>query len=256
MRNKRGITLIALVITIIVLLILAGVSIQAVLGENGIATKAKSAKQQTEIGTEKEQITIAYTSCKLENAEDDVTETVSASQLQTEMNNSYGTGIVEVTGSELLKISYIKTDRNYFLLPNGIIADADVILENLTYENSVGIAEDGSLVDMTLWGYDHGYDYSGNEWYTIGGPFLASYTAPAAYYGEFINGRIEGQIPAYVLDLRYDEEFLPVTSFTCVFNGCEELEYAPQIPSTITNIDAVFAECINLKEAPVISENI
>ena len=34
MRNKRGITLIALIITVIVLLILAGVSINALVGDN------------------------------------------------------------------------------------------------------------------------------------------------------------------------------------------------------------------------------
>ena len=47
LRNVKGITLIALVITIIVLIILAGVSISLVLGENGIITKSKYAKQET-----------------------------------------------------------------------------------------------------------------------------------------------------------------------------------------------------------------
>lgn len=46
--NKNGITLIALVITIIVLLILAGVSIATLTGQNGILTKANEAKQETE----------------------------------------------------------------------------------------------------------------------------------------------------------------------------------------------------------------
>ena len=46
--NARGITLIALVITIIVLLILAGVTIAALSGDNGILTKAKEAKEKTE----------------------------------------------------------------------------------------------------------------------------------------------------------------------------------------------------------------
>lgn len=46
--NKRGITLVALVITIIVLLILAGVSISMLTGENGILTKALSAKDKYE----------------------------------------------------------------------------------------------------------------------------------------------------------------------------------------------------------------
>ena len=47
-RKQKGITLIALVITIIVLLILAGVSIAMLTGENGILTQAKKAKEETE----------------------------------------------------------------------------------------------------------------------------------------------------------------------------------------------------------------
>ena len=46
--NKAGITLIALIVTIIVLLILAGVSINLLLGDNGIITKAKEAKYDAE----------------------------------------------------------------------------------------------------------------------------------------------------------------------------------------------------------------
>ena len=46
--NTAGITLIALVITIIVLLILAGVSIAMLTGENGILSQAQKAKEETE----------------------------------------------------------------------------------------------------------------------------------------------------------------------------------------------------------------
>ena len=46
--NTRGITLIALVITIIVTLILAGIAINALTGENGIITKATDAKEKTD----------------------------------------------------------------------------------------------------------------------------------------------------------------------------------------------------------------
>ena len=59
MRN-RGITLIALVITIIVLLILAGVSIATLTGQNGILTRAQDSKTQTGIAEEKEAINLAY----------------------------------------------------------------------------------------------------------------------------------------------------------------------------------------------------
>ena len=47
MKNNKGITLVALVVTIVVLLILAGVSINLVLGDNGIITKAKEAQRKS-----------------------------------------------------------------------------------------------------------------------------------------------------------------------------------------------------------------
>ena len=52
--NNRGITLIALVITIIVLLILAGVSISMLTGQNGILTQASNAKKATEEAAKEE----------------------------------------------------------------------------------------------------------------------------------------------------------------------------------------------------------
>ena len=54
--KENGITLIALVITIIILIILAGVSINLILGENGIVTKAKAAKIRTEFSSIEEEV--------------------------------------------------------------------------------------------------------------------------------------------------------------------------------------------------------
>lgn len=45
MKQERGITLIALVITVIVLLILAGISIEALTGENGLIKNARNSKR-------------------------------------------------------------------------------------------------------------------------------------------------------------------------------------------------------------------
>ena len=45
--HEKGITLIALVITIIILLILASISIATLTGENGILSKALKAKEAT-----------------------------------------------------------------------------------------------------------------------------------------------------------------------------------------------------------------
>ena len=49
-KNERGITLIALVVTIVVLLILAAVSISMLTGENGIIKKASETKEETIAG--------------------------------------------------------------------------------------------------------------------------------------------------------------------------------------------------------------
>lgn len=62
LRKAKGITLISLVVSIIVLIVLAGVTISTVLGENGILSSAKKAKEQTQTASEKEQLEMAYTS--------------------------------------------------------------------------------------------------------------------------------------------------------------------------------------------------
>ena len=56
LKSEKGITLIALIITIIVLLILAGISIAMLAGDNGILTRTKSSKQISEIAGIKEEI--------------------------------------------------------------------------------------------------------------------------------------------------------------------------------------------------------
>ncbi|MGN1269418.1 MAG: Tfp pilus assembly protein FimT/FimU [Clostridia bacterium] len=51
-QNSKGITLIALVVTIVVLLILAGITITALFGENGLIERAKIADKKTAEGAQ------------------------------------------------------------------------------------------------------------------------------------------------------------------------------------------------------------
>lgn len=67
MKKEKGITLIALVITIIVLLILAGVTIAALSGDNGILTNASRAKYATELAQYKEELERFKSNKLLEN---------------------------------------------------------------------------------------------------------------------------------------------------------------------------------------------
>ncbi len=89
----KGITLIALVITIIVLLILAGVTIATLTVENGILTKAKKSVEVTEIEQEKEIVMEAYLSAQITDVTKVLKETLQkcldeiAGKDKTELNN-------------------------------------------------------------------------------------------------------------------------------------------------------------------------
>ena len=65
LKRTKGITLIALVITIIVLLILAGVTIATLTGDNGILTKAQNAKEKNAQKTIEEQINLAVQASRI-----------------------------------------------------------------------------------------------------------------------------------------------------------------------------------------------
>ena len=73
--NKRGITLIALVITIVVLLILASVSIATLTGDNGILKQATRAKEETEKAKTNEQTDLV-------KMEDLINESVNGSEVE------------------------------------------------------------------------------------------------------------------------------------------------------------------------------
>ena len=55
MKNKKGITLLTLIVTIIILLVLTGVTMSAIVGDNGIIKKAKKAKMETEAAAKQEE---------------------------------------------------------------------------------------------------------------------------------------------------------------------------------------------------------
>lgn len=67
-RKNNGITLIALVVSIIVLLILAGISISMLSGENGILNRATEAKRTYQISSEKEAISLIVASAQIDTS--------------------------------------------------------------------------------------------------------------------------------------------------------------------------------------------
>lgn len=69
MRNQKGITLIALIVTIIVLIIIAGISIATLTADNGILRQVDSAKVATIEGNAREQVNLSCAALRLAIAE-------------------------------------------------------------------------------------------------------------------------------------------------------------------------------------------
>ena len=65
-KMNKGMTLVALIVTIIVLLILAGITLNLVQGQNGVLTRAEDAVGRHYIGEETEKIEIAYKTAEID----------------------------------------------------------------------------------------------------------------------------------------------------------------------------------------------
>ena len=65
-KENKGVTLIALAVTIIVMLILAGVTVSTLTGNSGITEKAQTAKKMSKVSSEKEAIQLALSLAKME----------------------------------------------------------------------------------------------------------------------------------------------------------------------------------------------
>ena len=85
LKNNKGITLIALVITIIVLLILAGISIATLTGQNGILTQAQNSKTTTEYKSAEEKVKLAIMAARADDG------TLTVEKLRTELAKYEGT---------------------------------------------------------------------------------------------------------------------------------------------------------------------
>ncbi len=90
---NKGITLIALVVTIIVLLILAGISISMLTGQNGILNRASEAQEKTGTAQADELVKLSVTEA-LTQGLGELTDV----NLKTALNNNIGEGKYEITG--------------------------------------------------------------------------------------------------------------------------------------------------------------
>ena len=126
-RKETGITLIALVITIIVLLILAGVSIAMLTGDNGIITQARNAKEKTEKASELEGIQLAVIGS--ETKDNEYLDILDEESFKKELEKHFGSEELDVVangdGSFIITIN----DRKYYVNDDKTVIDSDNVIE-------------------------------------------------------------------------------------------------------------------------------
>ncbi len=113
-KKERGITLVALVVTIVVLLILAGVSISMVLGNNGIVTKAKSTQVEQNKAYGKEVIESALKSVQIDILSGKKTTDATATDVVTAIYNKTPAGTEEFkAGTDGKSVTYTKDGKTF-----------------------------------------------------------------------------------------------------------------------------------------------
>ena len=178
--KEKGITLIALVITIIVLLILAGVSISMLTGDNGILTQAQRAKEMTEASSEEEYIqllVIGYNIDKktygeeLKNVEFNTVENTT-SIMDIETGTTYGDGWYYLKPEDVkdyeLKNSYIidyetgeyikYNENKHEILTNELLCISDGLVYSADPKN---MTSGDSWGDAILHNFNEGDENSG-----------------------------------------------------------------------------------------------
>ena len=150
LKNKNGITLIALVITIIVLLILAGVSIATLTGENGILTRANDAKTSTEIAEEREKVELSATAALAEAKGGEIQQSI----LEEELEKYFGADGVSVApgennGEEGFIVTIDDSGRQYFVDKDGNVEELGTGVVNPPSGEAGNPNEDGIFQDTS-----------------------------------------------------------------------------------------------------------
>ena len=191
--GKKGITLIALVITIIVLLILAGVSIAMLTGENGVLTKATESKNETEKEQEKETLELAVTASQMKDID---TLELTKKNLEDSIKESFGNNkdfIVTDNQDGSFLVNMNDTGKMYYIDSSGEIIEQTKILK-ISTEDDLKTFRDNVNNGNTYEGY---YIYLSNditmneEWNPIG-KYDATSSNPDDSINRFFSGIFDG----------------------------------------------------------------
>ena len=158
LRENKGITLLALVITIVVLLILAGITIGALSGNNSIIDQAGNAKISAEIADEKEIVEMSAVQAMGDSKNGDIKEEYLRNHL---VKNAGGRSfeLIEDDGAFVVVFS----ERSYKVDDEGNVEKYEVILDNTPGDiakDKDGNALDGTTKPFEIWSIEDLVEFS------------------------------------------------------------------------------------------------
>ena len=158
-RKQKGITLVALVITIIVLLILAGVTIATFTGENGILSRATESKNKTEEAQEKEGLELAVASSQMDDVNTlEITEEKLSDAIKQQLGNNKDFSITD-NGNGSFLVNMNNTQRMYYIDETGEVIDQSKMLKISTADELKAFRDDVNSGNT----YEGWYVYLAND---------------------------------------------------------------------------------------------
>lgn len=248
MRGIKGITLIALVITIIVLLILAGISISTLTGENGILVKSKTAKEESKKAEYEETLKLIGLGLKPDKT------------LENWDNQKYLTFYQEaIKENEIfLDAKEIKLIQNDEELTIQIVTREEwvyfVTENNITYvglENQVLPSIYVALIDNSLCFFDNEEDAKNS---TTDPEYFYGYVGGNYYSRDYTNNHISTpwfEHKDLITQIDFVDEIAP-TNMMCYFAGLTSLTTIQHIENLktyqTTNMQNLFYNCSSLSQ--------
>ena len=256
MKKENGITLIALVITIIVLLILAGISLSLTLGENGILTKAREARIAQRDAEIEEELKMAYAGFKTAQMSKQITEKniykAQVDYVKTKMEERYGNKLKEVYKSgKYTKAEFKNNDTVYVLKHDGTTYHYVRMKTTNVYAR---LDDEGVLYLRATPGNDNNYkkynssdsiasNWEGKTYTSITKVIIEEPIAPKINY--MFNGYANMNNIENIKYLHTEN----MTNMYVMFSGCNSLtslDVSGFDTSKVTNMGHMFSECNSL----------
>ena len=245
-KGTRGITLIALVVTIIVLLLLAGISISMLTGNNSILNRAGEAKDETEKGQEKEIVELSAVQAMGKNKRGNIEE----EELQNILDKNAGEGKtkVEIIRKKMI-VTFENSKRSYKVYENGDVEEytkIDIatlpIMDNTTFKNTISEQKENIFSVKVVDKIDipdgaESYDISKNKDNSVK-MWLVSNADNEGMYDLCIGS--EGGVKPNSCNRMFYE-----------FSNCESIDLEKLYTEDVTDMGEMFCQCVNLKDLDI-----